>query len=41
MKSIHQNSFWYPEFGLEIANKVLEIDLESKELEVTFEWVFK
>ena len=36
-----QNSFWYPEFGLEIANKVLEIDLESKELEVTFEWVFK
>tara|TARA_B110001450_G_scaffold211713_1_gene203407 strand:- start:1590 stop:3227 length:1638 start_codon:yes stop_codon:yes gene_type:complete len=35
------NSYWYPEFGTEIPNKVLEIDFTSERLEVMFIWVCK
>ena len=33
-----RNSFWYPEFGLEVPNKVLEIEFTTGELELTFGW---
>ena len=36
-----ENSYWYPEFGVELPNKVLEIDFTSKQLVVKFEWVCK
>ena len=36
-----ENSYWYPEFGVELPNKVLEINFTSKQLVVTFEWVCK
>ena len=32
------DSFWYPEFGLEIPNKFLELKLETPELDVEFTW---
>lgn len=33
-----ENSYWYPEFGSELPNKVLEIDFTSEQLVVKFEW---
>jgi uncharacterized heparinase superfamily protein len=32
------DSFWCPEFGLEIPNKVLEVLFEGETLEITFNW---
>ena len=36
-----ENSYWYPEFGVELPNKVLEINFTNEQLAVTFEWVCK
>jgi uncharacterized heparinase superfamily protein len=33
------DSFWCPEFGLELPNKVLEVQFQSNQLEVKFAWV--
>lgn len=35
-----KDSRWHPEFGLEVPNKVLEIDLECAKLEILFTWTF-
>lgn len=35
--SLH-DSFWYPEFGLEIPNKMLEISFQTSDLDVDFSW---
>ena len=32
------DSFWYPEFGLEVPNKMLLLDFEKPQLEVEFTW---
>ena len=32
------DSFWYPEFGLEVPNKLLEVQLEESDLEIMFSW---
>jgi len=32
------DSYWHPEFGLEIPNKVLEIQFQNNKLEVIFDW---
>ena len=32
------DSFWYPEFGLEVPNKMLLLDFEKPHLEVEFTW---
>jgi uncharacterized heparinase superfamily protein len=32
------NSFWYPKFGVEIPNKVLEITFKTSQLEIEFTW---
>ena len=32
------DSFWYPEFGIEIPNKVLEVDFTNSQLEILFDW---
>ena len=32
------DSFWYPEFGLEIPNKMLEISFKSSDLDIDFSW---
>jgi uncharacterized heparinase superfamily protein len=32
------DSSWYPEFGLEVPNKVLEVQFEESNLEITFTW---
>ena len=34
------NSSWNPEFGLEVPNKLLEIQLENSQLEITFTWSY-
>jgi uncharacterized heparinase superfamily protein len=31
-------SFWYPQFGSSVGNKVLEIDFKTSKLELSFEW---
>jgi len=33
------DSFWYPEFGVEIPNKVLEVQFISRQLDIVFTWV--
>ncbi|MDB4229134.1 heparinase II/III family protein [Paracoccaceae bacterium] len=33
------NSSWHPEFGVEIPNKVLEVQLEKSQLEIVFAWI--
>ena len=30
------DSFWYPEFGVAIANKMLEIDFEESHMNIEF-----
>lgn len=32
------DSSWYPEFGLEVPNKVLEVQFEESNLEIMFTW---
>ena len=32
------NTFWYPEFGLEVPNKVLDVQFEESNLEIIFTW---
>ena len=32
------DSFWYPEFGISISNKVLEIEFEDSHVEIIFTW---
>ena len=32
------DSFWYPEFGLEVPNKMLQLQFEKPQLEVEFTW---
>jgi uncharacterized heparinase superfamily protein len=32
------DSFWYPEFGLEVPNKMLLLDFEKKSLDIQFAW---
>ena len=32
------DSFWYPEFGVAIANKMLEIDFEESHMNIEFRW---
>ena len=32
------DSSWYPEFGLEVPNKVLEVQFEESNLEIIFTW---
>lgn len=32
------DSFWYPEFGLEVPNKMLLLDFEKKSLDIQFVW---
>lgn len=32
------NSFWYPEFGLEVPNKMLELQFEEHKLGIEFTW---
>ena len=32
------NSAWYPEFGLELPNKVLEVQFEKPQIELYFTW---
>ena len=36
--AVVSNSFWYPQFGVEIPNKVLEIKFFDFKQEVLFEW---
>lgn len=31
-------SYWYPEFGVKISNKTLEVEFKNSQLEVIFEW---
>lgn len=33
------DSFWHPEFGVEIPNKVLKVEFIGRELEIEFSWV--
>ena len=37
-KALVTESFWYPQFGFALSNKVLEIDLKASKLELSFEW---
>jgi uncharacterized heparinase superfamily protein len=37
-KSSITESFWYPQFGFSLGNKVLEIDFKASKLELSFEW---
>jgi len=32
------DSFWYPEFGLEVPNKMLLLDFDSNQLDIHFTW---
>ena len=32
------DTFWYPEFGLEVPNKVLDVNFEESSLEIIFTW---
>ena len=32
------DSFWYPEFGLEVPNKMLLVDFEKNQLDIRFAW---
>jgi len=33
------NSSWYPEFGLELSNKALEVKFNDNQIEILFAWV--
>lgn len=32
------DSFWYPEFGVEVPNKMLELQFEQSQLDIVFKW---
>ena len=32
------DSFWYPQFGIEVPNKMLEFQFENKQLDIEFKW---
>ena len=32
------DSFWYPEFGVEMLNKMLELQFEQPQLDIVFKW---
>lgn len=38
LKAVIEDSYWCPRFGVRIPNKVLVIDFENFELDITFDW---
>jgi len=32
------DSFWYPEFGVEVPNKMLLLDFDKNQLDIQFAW---
>ena len=35
------NTFWYPEFGVKVPNKLLTIETKNKKTQLSFEWINK
>jgi hypothetical protein len=35
------NTFWHPEFGVEVPNKLLVIEINNKKTQICFEWINK
>jgi len=35
------NTFWYPEFGVEMPNKLLVVEIKNDKTKISFEWIYK
>ena len=38
IEALLKESFWYPEFGVEVPNKMLELSFNNNQLNINFEW---